>query len=954
MIDQKIRNRYGDVVFVNETSPVGMVSADMAAMAGGATTTQIAEDFLRENIAELGLAESSFQGDASLAGAAADGASGPVICYSHQKEVGDTSVVVYDQFVMDLPIFDARIGVQVDELVKAVSAAQSSMHSHVEVANPEARKSLDEPKPVSDRALQKALGISLKDMSDGRINRQVVYRYESDKRVEEPVDEHPGCFAGHAPYTLDLPALPEKIQDGTHYVANEYLFRAARPDEPPVNWRALVEPESGALLYIRALVANATGKVFVRDPQVQTGAVVTGASTNAQLNPFASSETLAGIAPASPQPLVGEYVRLAETSAPAIAGPLEIPPAPFNYNAATDHFAAVNAYYHCDKLFRTMKDYGFNVFSYFGGTSFPVPVDHCALGNAVNAQAPGNATGTGLGELRFGRVMAGQPVGMATANGVVWHEFGHGLLWDHVNSPNFGFAHSAGDALACILNDPGSQALDRFMTFPWVTAGTPGIDRRHDRAVSAGWAWFGPQYNTQYNGEQILSTTLFRLYRSIGGDALGSLSTQTRAAQTTAYLIFKGIGLLSSTTQFPEVFVTNLQNADLNTGNFKGIPGGALHKVVRWAFEKQGLFQAAAAPGQGNTVNGVGNPPNVDVYINDGRNGEYPYQSNHWSCQDMWVRRAADAGATHQEPVVGQTNYMYVRVKNRGLQAANGVHVDAYHAFPGSGLTFPDDWMAMDTPTLPAGAPIAPGGQTVVGPFAFIAQQVGHECLLAIAHANGDNGNDTTITGSIPEHRFVPFDNNIGQRNVHPVFPKPYEIMERFRRHLLLVRNPFKKPVVCDIRLQLPRFLGRLGWKMRVASAGGTRFELGPRGRREVILSIQPGEDFSADIAKRAIAQNDNQIQLQTYLDGELVGGMSYVLSFDAESGERVDPDKKPEPEKAPEREAEPGRLPDRRSPRLTVEEILKAVRGGAGAGAGLPGLDRPVRTIRFELDLDD
>ena len=41
--------------------------------------------------------------------------------------------------------------------------------------------------------------------------------------------------------------------------------------------------------------------------------------------------------------------------------------------------------------------------------------------------------------------------------------------------------------------------------------------------------------------------------------------------------------------------------------------------------------------------------------------------------------------------------------------------------------------------------------------------------LLAIASADGDPGNDTTVANSIPHSRFVPFDNNIGQRNVAPV-----------------------------------------------------------------------------------------------------------------------------------------------------------------------------------------
>lgn len=46
--------------------------------------------------------------------------------------------------------------------------------------------------------------------------------------------------------------------------------------------------------------------------------------------------------------------------------------------------------------------------------------------------------------------------------------------------------------------------------------------------------------------------------------------------------------------------------------------GGAYMKVIRWAFEKQGLFQL---PGTATPNNSIGNPPLVDAYINDGRNG---------------------------------------------------------------------------------------------------------------------------------------------------------------------------------------------------------------------------------------------------------------------------------------------------------------------------------------------
>ena len=46
--------------------------------------------------------------------------------------------------------------------------------------------------------------------------------------------------------------------------------------------------------------------------------------------------------------------------------------------------------------------------------------------------------------------------------------------------------------------------------------------------------------------------------------------------------------------------------------------------MIRWAFEKQGLYQDAEEPKPNNKE---GLPPPVDVYIEDGRHGEYRYQS---------------------------------------------------------------------------------------------------------------------------------------------------------------------------------------------------------------------------------------------------------------------------------------------------------------------------------------
>ncbi len=467
-----------------------------------------------------------------------------------------------------------------------------------------------------------------------------------------------------------------------------------------------------------------------------------------------------GLGAANPQTLAGNFIQLEQVVPPVYNPPTEPDGSAFDFSSTTTDFAAVNAYYHCDFLYRYVQTMGIDIASYFDGTTFPIPTDPRALGNDVNAQARGNANGNGMGSYAFGVVQSGFTVGIATALRVVLHEFGHALLWDHVRSPNFGFAHSAGDSMAAIYSDPTSQALDRGLTFPF-----PNIGRRHDRTVAAGWAWFGPNYNTQYNGEQVLSSTLFRAYLSTGGGA-AQLPYKLFASQYTFYLIVKACGLLTATTTDPTVYVSALQQADMGTTNFQGQTGGTNYKVIRWAFEKQGLFQA---PGTPLPYTQPGQPPASDVYVNDGRNGEYDYQANWWSTQDVWNRLAPDGGSAHQDPVANQLNYAYVRLKNRGTGSATNASVRAYQGNVGSEFNWPTDWVPMTTAQIAASTPIASAGEIVLGAFQWTPRQSGNGSILMVATADGDASileNPLIQNLTIPNWRLVPFDNNIAQRNV--------------------------------------------------------------------------------------------------------------------------------------------------------------------------------------------
>ena len=212
---------------------------------------------------------------------------------------------------------------------------------------------------------------------------------------------------------------------------------------------------------------------------------------------------------------------------------------------------------------------------------------------------------------------------------------------------------------------------------------------------------------------------------------------------------------------------------DLLNWTTEGVFGGAYSKVIRWSFEKQGLYQPPGAPLPPN-VTTEGSPPPVDVYIDDGRNGEYQFQPTHWNNTSIWNRRMADGVVVHEKPVIGSTNYMYVKIKNRGTEIANNVKVRGYHSRAGAGLLLPDDIQPLTTAELSVGTVAANNTEEkIIGPFEWIPEinVYGYDSVIMVVSADNDASNIDNFTAgeTIPDWRLVPNDNNIGQRNMIPV-----------------------------------------------------------------------------------------------------------------------------------------------------------------------------------------
>ena len=869
-----------------------------------APTPQLAAaEYLEQYGSLLGLAPAE-TANMSLTRSAAVTDSGDELRFASEKTSFDTTTVTYQQTRFGLPVWHGGVAIHMKGKPYRVISSQSTRHADLDAERP-TPATLKKLQKVNKASLARQLGLTRKpggrksgfDSKTLSIDnrKQIVYRFAAAKRVmaDEPNKAPERYGHSHGYTTLPLPPVPASISDGKHYVSLEVHFALGRPREAPLNWVAILEAKTLLVLYLRAFVDDVNGQVFLIDPITTNGGPAPSAASVA-LNPVRTSVTLPGLTASTPQALVGSIVKLSDAELPAVAAPTLPVASDFNFDARTNQFAAVNAYYHCDRFFRLMQDLGFTLSGFFGsGTAFPSVVDHrglgsatAASGNVVNAHCVGTSGGLGIKQTTFAladTADTAHPIGIACDYRVVLHELGgHGVLYPHVHSPNFGFSHSAGDSVAAITCDPESQAPDRFVTFPWVDIG-----RRHDRTPAAGWGWsgsialnpFGPLDGGGYSNEQILSTTLFRIYRSIGGDA-AELATRQFASRFAVYLILRAIASLTPAINPSNAagFATALINADLGDWTSAGFSGGAYGKVIRWSFEKQGLYQPAGTPTPNNTG---GAPPAVDVYIDDGRHGEYTYQPIFWNCQAIWNRRQADGLAAHEEPVVGVTNFAYVKIKNRGTQAATNVVIKAYHANPAVGLVYPNDWQPMTTAEL-AAPNVGPNNtaEIVVGPFQWVPGQVGHECIFMVVAASGDASNISNLTAgdSISEWRLVPNDNNIGQRNVFPVAGSGglQALLAALDGQNIRVKNPHLAPARMIVNVQLPKFLVDRGWTAVLDNPGAGAFALKSGEVKGVVLRFRVGKEFTAqDVIK---AKADAVIQVTATADGIIVGGMSYTL----------------------------------------------------------------------------
>lgn len=182
----------------------------------------------------------------------------------------------------------------------------------------------------------------------------------------------------------------------------------------------------------------------------------------------------------------------------------------------------------------------------------------------------------------------------------------------------------------------------------------------------------------------------------------------------------------------------------------------------------------------------------ADVYIRDNEAdvGEAPSRGMTFDSPDIWVRRKQDGIQEHQTPIAGSTNWLYVRVWNKGPKKATQVKAEVFVA-PSSPSIWPEMWQSVGACRL---SDIAPG-ESEVASLAWQPKGKGSYRILVRVNSFEDPA----------QHQWaIRYDNNIAQKNLFQITIRPgdskkitfpiYGLPEELTlRHIRIDRKHFKR-----------------------------------------------------------------------------------------------------------------------------------------------------------------
>jgi len=259
--------------------------------------------------------------------------------------------------------------------------------------------------------------------------------------------------------------------------------------------------------------------------------------------------------------------------------------------------------------------------------------------------------------------------------------------------------------------------------------------------------------------------------------------------------------------------------------------------------------------------------PDIKVDAPDGSGNFEPAPTNSSDFESL----------TGENPEADDKNRVYVRLRNRGPQAAQSVDVKLYYAFAGTGLPRFSRLNQIGTEsvsTLPySGASVAGSSSDAarVVQLEWDAPKISsnqkdprHFCLVAVVESNNDSR--SSISG--PVSNLVPTDNNITLNNVELIRSLSGTSLERF-----YVRNPFDQSIDTILEADAPE-----GWTVELEQGAFgelRRLDAGSERLRKVRIEPEGDEPGTVQVRQLIVRDGPNRV----------VGGMTYRFGPDGSSG---------------------------------------------------------------------
>lgn len=279
---------------------------------------------------------------------------------------------------------------------------------------------------------------------------------------------------------------------------------------------------------------------------------------------------------------------------------------------------------------------------------------------------------------------------------------------------------------------------------------------------------------------------------------------------------------------FPHVSCGNSPNGDMFMNYMDYVDDGCMYMFSQGQSVRMdaALYTARAsiASSQGAIAPSVA----ADLFMKDTGtdSGAEPNTTStaFYQSDDIWIRHSNDGvlNQEHQNPIGGATNYVYVRVRNRGCATSGNATLKIYWAKASMGLGWPAPWDGSVVSPILMGGSIGSksinaikGGEFVIYEFAWSAPKPSdyisfgadkaHFCLLARIETSGmaPYGMTSAETGNLNGN--VQNNNNIVWKNVTVVTPGTGKIegqiilanlSPKFGKYRIVFETPDKEPSI--------------------------------------------------------------------------------------------------------------------------------------------------------------